>query len=489
MDTGLKSCLETLPSPARALSLLHFPDVPSDVEVARRRLALDEFVELQRTIRARRLRLQANARPLPCGGTNRLIRPFLAQLGFKLTEAQSRVLREIRNDLGGRQVMRRLLQGDVGSGKTAVAACAALMTLESRYNVALMAPTEILAEQHFETFERWFGPLGVAVGLRTGSRQSKSVNRHTTGLANSIPPNAPRFTIGTHALIEAPVQLDRLGLVIIDEQHKFGVAQRETLVRKGPYPHLLVMTATPIPRTLGLTLYGDLDLSVIDQSPLGRGRIKTFLRSTDKLPKVWDFIRQKLAAGRQAYVVFPRIEESDRADIKAVTVEWKRLCEEFAPAEVGLLHGRMPPAEKRRVMERFRENTCRVLVATSVIEVGIDVPNATIMVIGDADRFGLAQLHQMRGRIGRGAHESHCILIADPGSEEAIERLKVFESTSDGFRIAEEDLRIRGAGELLGRQQSGLPPFRFGDLATDRELIEKARQIAAAVQSAPRSAS
>ena len=456
------------PSRANAIRMLHFPEVMSDVEIARQRLALDEFLELQLEIQRRRKKLQASARGLPCSGNNRLIKPFLKRLGFTLTGAQTRVLREIRRDLGGAQPMRRLLQGDVGSGKTVIGACAALMTLESGFNVALMAPTEILAYQHFQTFSRWLGPLGIDVQLRTGGRKPLRVE-----------PRVLRLFIGTHALLESGFSPENLGLALIDEQHKFGVAQREKLVRKGRYPHLLVMTATPIPRTLGLTLYGDLDISVIDELPAGRGRIQTFVRSADKLPKVLEFIRGKLKEGRQAYVVYPRVEETDNQALKAVTKEWERLQKELTPFQAGLLHGRLKPEEKERVMAGFRAGQIQVLVATSVVEVGVDVPNATVMLIENAERFGLAQLHQLRGRIGRGAHRSYCILVADVKSDEARQRLKVLEETSDGFRIAEEDLKLRGPGELLGREQSGLPPFRFGDLARDRELVECARDLAA----------
>jgi ATP-dependent DNA helicase RecG len=295
--------------------------------------------------------------------------------------------------------------------------------------------------------------------------------------ATRHPPPAA-LTIGTHALVESGFAPDNLGLVVIDEQHKFGVAQREQLVRKGRYPHLLVMTATPIPRTLGLTLYGDLDISVIDRLPEGRGRIKTFVRGADKLPKVFEFIRGKLREGRQAYVVYPRVEESEGDDLKAVTREWEKLQQEFAPYQVGLLHGRLKSGAREAVMADFRAGRVQLLVATSVIEVGVDVPNATVMLIENAERFGLAQLHQLRGRVGRGAHLSYCILVAEAKNNEARQRLKALEETGDGFRIAEEDLRLRGPGEFLGHQQSGLPPFRFGNLSQDRELIERARELA-----------
>ncbi len=469
-----------IPTRANAIHMIHFPEELSDVEFARQRLALDEFVELQLQIQQRRKKFEAKAKALPCGGdNNRLIKPFLAHLGFKLTDAQTHVLREIRADMSGAHPMRRLLQGDVGSGKTAVAACAALMALESRYNVALMAPTEILAEQHYGNFQNWFGPLGVAVGLRTGSHSSREKGEgRKSGVANSLFLTPCSLTIGTHALLTSGFDLPNLGLVIIDEQHKFGVAQREQLVRKGRYPHLLVMTATPIPRTLGLTLYGDLDVSVIDELPPGRGSVKTFIREADKLRKVWEFIRGKLAEGHQVYVVYPRVEEN--ADgVKAVTKEFGNLNQLLAPFRIGLLHGRLGSREKEEAMAAFRAKTTQVLLATSLIEVGVDVPNATIMLIENAEAFGLAQLHQLRGRIGRGAHESFCILIADAKNPESRQRLKVLAETSDGFRIAEADLKLRGPGELLGQQQSGLPRFRFGDLSGDLPLIRQARDLAA----------
>ncbi len=468
-------------SRARAIHQLHFPDELADAEAARQRLALDEFTSLQLQILARRKNFETRASALPCAGTNRLIKPFLASVGFKLTSAQTRVLREIRTDMGGAHPMRRLLQGDVGSGKTVVAAATALMALESGFNASLMAPTEILATQHFHHFSRWFTPLGVRVEIQTGARKSSPIS------AAVSPPHSaersshpPTLYVGTHALLTQGFNLPRLGLVVIDEQHKFGVTQREQLVRKGNYPHLLVMTATPIPRTLGLTLYGDLDISIIDKPPAGRGTIKTFLRSTERLPRVWEFLRQQLRLGRQAYVVYPRVEEN--ADgLKAVTKEWDGLRKSLAPFRVGLLHGRLKPAEKESTMTAFRDNTMQVLLATSLIEVGVDVANATVMLIENAEAFGLAQLHQLRGRIGRGAPDSFCILISDVLDPAARERLQTLVETTDGFRIAEADLKLRGPGELLGQQQSGLPPFRFGSLGGDLPLVQQARHLAAAV--------
>ncbi|NLH74101.1 MAG: ATP-dependent DNA helicase RecG [Verrucomicrobia bacterium] len=462
-------------SRAEAVRRLHFPESLEEAETARQRLALDEFTSFQIPLQRRRRNLELNVRALPCAGDNRLIRPFLKQLEFKLTEAQTRVLRELRSDMSGPHPMRRLLQGDVGSGKTVVAACVALMAIESGYNVAIMAPTEILAEQHAQNFTKWFGPLGVRVVLLTGSHKP-GVDSENGQIRNA----APNLYVGTHALIEPAFAPDNLGLVIIDEQHKFGVAQREKLVRKGSYPHLLVMTATPIPRTLGLTIYGDLDVSVIDAEPPGRGRVRTFVRSTASLPKVWDFVSKKLNEGRQAYVVCPRIDNGDTADgIAAVMREFESVQRTLAPHKVGVLHGRLGAAEKQLVMDQFRSGILKVLVATSVIEVGVDVPNATVMVIENAEMFGLAQLHQLRGRIRRGPHEAYCILVASARTKEARERLRVLEETADGFRVAEEDLKLRGPGEMLGVAQSGAPAFRFGDLARDLRIIEDARVRAA----------
>jgi ATP-dependent DNA helicase RecG len=287
----------------------------------------------------------------------------------------------------------------------------------------------------------------------------------------------PSLTIGTHALIESGFSLDKLGLVIVDEQHKFGVTQREALLRKGHYPHLLVMTATPIPRTLGLTLYGDLDLSVIDEAPPGRGRLRTFVRQADKLAAVWKFVGSKLDEGRQAYVVYPRVEDTSGGTTKAVLREYERIQTALAPHQVGLLHGRLKAGEKESVMAGFRENRVQALVATSLIEVGVDVSNATVMVIENAEQFGLAQLHQLRGRIGRGGHESQCILVSDAKNPEARERLRVLEETTDGFRIAEADLKLRGPGELLGQQQSGIPRFKFANLSEDFALVQLARDL------------
>ncbi len=445
---------------------LHFPASEAEIERARRHFAMEEFLSLQRGFASRRNAFRARAQGHPCAGDNRLIKPFLKQLAFRLTDAQTRVLREIRADLQRPFPMRRLLHGDVGAGKTVVAACAALMALESGFGVALMAPTEILAEQHHTRLREWLAGLGVPVELHTGKFRALG----KTG--------RPALTIGTHALINEGYQPERLGLVIIDEQHRFGVVQREKLVRKGAYPHLLVMTATPIPRTLGLTAYGDLDISVLDELPARRGKVRTHLRTTAELPKIWRFLQDQLAAGRQAYVVYPRIEEdSSKAELKSVIEEHNRLSELLKPFQAGLLHGRLDARQSQRIMADFRANRLQVLAATTVIEVGLDVPNATVMVIENAGQYGLSQLHQLRGRIGRGAADAHCILVEDSRKADALERLKVMLKTNDGFVIAEEDLRLRGVGDFLGTRQSGMPRMKFGDLAKDRDLVELAREL------------
>ena len=464
-----------LPSRRDAIKSLHFPDDPRQMDPARRRLALDEFVCLQRELRRRRNNLQSKAEALPCPGDGSFTAPFLKQLGFQLTDSQRTVSMEIDGDLNGKHPMRRLLQGDVGSGKTIVAALAVLRALESGFNALVMAPTEILAEQHYRNFSLWLSCLPIRVRLHTGSHKETDAPLFSS--------QEPTVAIGTHALFQDSFSMGKIGLVVIDEQHKFGVKQRDQLLRKGQFPHLLVMTATPIPRTLGLTLYGDLDCSVIREMPSGRGAIRTFIRPPRSWPKILSFMREQISAGHQAYVVFPRVDNEDTiAGIKAVTTEAKKLTKELKPHEVGVMHGQMKPEDKETVMNRFHENRIQVLLSTTVIEVGVDAPNATLMIIENADQFGLAQLHQLRGRIGRGKHDSHCILLTSDKSEEAKSRLKILEGTQDGFKIAEADLQLRGPGELTGREQSGLPAFKFGDLQHDLELIKLARNIASEIE-------
>jgi ATP-dependent DNA helicase RecG len=461
------------PGYAEAIQNLHFPGEMHQVKAARERLALEEFIELQLEIQLRRRHLENKAPRLICPGDNHLIKKFLPTLGYELTAAQTAVLREIRQDLARGIPMRRLLQGDVGSGKTVVAACSTLMAIESGKNVALMAPTEILAEQHFKNFTRWFAPLEIPVKIWTGGSKSDLSGGPELFAGNE---EKPLLVIGTHALIQRSFNLPNLGLVIIDEQHRFGVSQREQFVKKGQYPHLLVMTATPIPRTLGLTLYGDLDISLLDEMPAGRKPVKTYIRTEDKLPKVWEFVRDRLAKGEQAYVVYSRVENDSSA--KAALKELENIRAGLSTFRVEPLHGKLSALEKEQLMTEFVRNRIQVLVASSVIEVGLDVPNATVIVIENAEQFGLAQLHQLRGRVGRGAKESYCILISAAKNEQSAERLKVLEQTTDGFKIAEADLKFRGPGELLGQEQSGMPKFRFGDLQSDFELIVEARQIA-----------
>lgn len=446
-----------------AVSQLHVPDSMKDIEPARERLALEEAIEIQKQVQFRRKRFMETMRAAPCQHDNRFIKPFLQHLPFELTEEQIRVMTELRADLSRKHPMRRLLQGDVGSGKTLIATLAALMVLESGLDVLLMAPTTLLAEQHYRTISQWFTPFQINVQLHTST--SKPI---TTA-------NTPCMMIGTHALIQSDDRDSNIGMVIVDEQHKFGVAQREKLLKKGLYPHLLVMTATPIPRTLGLTLYGDLDVSVLRGLPSGRGSLKTYLRTADARDKVLDFVKKELGKGRQAYFVYPRVEEKQQPGIKAVTQESHTLRSFFDPYEVEVLHGRMKAEVSESIMYRFTQGSLHVLLATTVIEVGVDVPNATVMVVENAEQFGLAQLHQIRGRIGRGSHESYCILLGDPSQKDAWERLKVLEETRDGFEIAEADFKTRGPGELAGKQQSGLPNWQFLDLHKDQSLLDQAR--------------
>ena len=368
--------------------------------------------------------------------------------------------------------MARLLHGDVGAGKTVVATAAMLEVAEAGFQSALMAPTQVLAEQHYQTLKTWLEPMGIRIALRTGPRKEDAFLQLQ---------GDPEIIVGTHALLYESDPLPRLGLVVIDEQHKFGVLQRGRLLERVPVPDLLVMTATPIPRTLAMTLYGDLDVSTLDEKPIDRKPVITGVRSSRKLPEAANFLRERLQANRQAYIVYPVIEESDSLSVKAATTEFNRWADLLKPAVCGLLHGRLAPEERESVMQRFRQGEIRVLIATTVIEVGVDVPNATVMLIENAERFGLAQLHQLRGRIGRGHHQSYCILMTDTKDPLALAKLAVLEKTNDGFEIAEADLRFRGPGDLLGTAQSGLPPLRVADLLQDADLLDEARGIARSI--------
>lgn len=457
----------SLPRPA-ALRLAHFPDSIEQAHTARRRLALEEFFTIQLNAAWRRNRhLEQAGRIL--GKRTALLGAFYHSLPFDLTEAQKRSIREIIADMRRPLPMNRLLQGDVGSGKTFVAMAAMLLAVDSGCQAALMAPTQILAEQHYLTFKRWLEPLGVRVALRTGSREE------TSHLDLQGP---PQILIGTHALLYDESLFDDLGLVVIDEQHKFGVAQRASLIRRGVAPDVLVMTATPIPRTLTMTIYGDLDVSLLDEKPPGRGQIITAVRQAPKQTDVTRFVREQLDAGRQAYLVYPLVEESQSLKAESATEAHEKWRKRLPGHEIGLLHGKLRPEEKDQIMTRFRAGHIHALVATTVIEVGVDVPNASVMILNHAERFGMAQIHQLRGRIGRGGHKGYCILLTDGKNPEAMEKLKVLEQSTDGFEIAEADLRLRGPGELLGTRQSGLADLRFTDFLADTSLLREARAIA-----------
>jgi ATP-dependent DNA helicase RecG len=464
---------------AEALVRVHFPRHLEDAREARKRLVYDEFFYLQCLVARRKAAREAIARPREAV-KKPLVEAFLKGIGFSLTGAQNRAIEEIRKAMERPVPMHRLLQGNVGAGKTVVAVVAMLLAVERGENAALMAPTEILAEQHYLNLRRWLEPLGVSVSIHTGSKKIDHRSpMDTPDLLQSLYGSHGSVVVGTHALLYDAFVGDRLGMIVIDEQHKFGVMQRLALIEKGAQADVLVMSATPIPRTLAMTVYGDLEVSVLDELPPGRGKIITVVRSEDNLPKVWSFMKKELAAGRQAYVVYPLIEESEKLMAKAVQTQVEHLRKILAPHEVGLLHGKMPADEKEAVMRAFREGRCGVLVSTSVIEVGVDVPKATMMVVENAERFGLAQLHQLRGRIGRGAEQrSYCILVGEPKSVEGWRRLKILEETQDGFRIAEEDLKIRGPGNVLGTEQSGLPPLAIGDPLHDMKLLERARDEA-----------
>ncbi len=461
-----------VPDLRSALTAVHRPATVADAELGRQRLAFDELFD-QQLVQARARALAKRAR---AGIRFELRKEFTTRLKqhlpFELTGDQRRAVRDIADDMTAPLRMHRLLMGDVGTGKTVVALFAMLLALENDYQAAMMAPTELLAEQHGATLTRLLEPLALRPELLIGrlSAPEKAAARER------IASGASRLVVGTHALIQESVRFRRLGLVVIDEQHRFGVEQRAALVEKGDAPDVLLLTATPIPRSLALTLYGDLDVTELRERPPGRGTVKTALRTEGARAKIYEFIRSECAAGRQAYVIYPVIDESERADLKAATTMAAALARAFPELRVGLVHGRQKPDERDGAMRAFRDGAIHILVATSVIEVGIDVPNATVMLIEHAERFGLAQLHQLRGRVGRGAAASHCILLCDVAA--ATPRLRAFTETTDGFRIAELDLQERGMGELAGARQSGGALLRYANFATDLPLLEAARRAA-----------
>jgi ATP-dependent DNA helicase RecG len=473
--------LET-PAPAKlvhgerrhAIRAIHFPESWDALEAAREHLVLSEFFAMQMLIASRRTEAIARVGGAHCGA-GKLLDKFLKSLPFALTGAQTKVIAEVRRDLASRQPMNRLLQGDVASGKTVVAIAAILLAVEAGFQTAFMAPTQILAEQHYAVLRRWLEPLDVRLSIRTAARQEENFLPLISGDEN------PDVIIGTHALLYESVSFSNLGLVVIDEQHKFGVAQRARLTSREPAPDVLVMTATPIPRTLTMTVYGDLDLSVIDEMPRNRGKIVTAVRDEKKLGEVLMFMRKQLESGRQAYVIYPLIDESEKLDVKAAAKEYEEWRERLRPYRCELLHGRIAADEKQETMERFRRGETQVLVSTTVIEVGVDVANATMMLIENAERFGLAQIHQLRGRIGRGEHKSYCILLTSEQSPETAAKLDVLEKTSNGFEVAEADWDLRGPGDLLGTAQSGLPALKIGNLKRDAELMRRARTAAMSI--------
>lgn len=465
-----------MPRP-QAYREIHFPQTPHSQGQARQRLVFEEVLFLQLSVARLRAGIQRENSPSLKDGKD-LVRKFIAQLPYELTNAQKRVIREIFQDMACTRGMARLVQGDVGSGKTAVAMAALLMAVGSGYQGAMMAPTEILALQHYQALEAAFTPLGVKVVCLLGSQTKSERDKILTEIAYG----KAQVVVGTHALIQENVQFNCLGLAITDEQHRFGVKQRTSLQNKGENPHVLVLTATPIPRTLALTLYGDLQLSVLDEMPQGRKPVLTRKLTERGRASLEKFMEEQMNKGRQIYVVCPLVEESENMDLISATERFEALQRRFPDRQVCLLHGRMKGSQKEEIMSGFQKGEIDILVSTTVVEVGVNVPNATVMVIEGAERFGLAQLHQLRGRVGRGSEQSYCFLISDTKNSR---RLEILCETQDGFKIAEEDLKIRGAGELLGTRQHGAMELRLADLARDGRLVEQAYQFAQKIMANP----
>lgn len=457
-----------------AVKQIHFPETMNDLEHARFSLIFEELFLIQLKL----IRLRENTAKTTSAYNlqvhkDGLVQKFIAGLPFELTSGQKQAVNEILQDMNSDAPMQRLLQGDVGSGKTVVATIMLLVAVENGYQGALMAPTEILAQQHYNNLVQWLTPLGLSVGLFLGSHGKKVRQKFETDLKNG----QMNIAVGTHALIQENVDFNNLGAIVVDEQHRFGVKQRNILKRKSQNPQMLTMTATPIPRTLALTVHGDLDLTVINELPKGRKPIKTILTGSHR--QVWDLIKQEVESGRQAYIVYPLIDESETLSAKAATIEAEKLQQEIFPQfKIGLLHGKLKNDEKEEVMKDFKDGKYDILVSTTVVEVGVDVPNATVMVIENAERFGLSQLHQLRGRVGRSSLQSYCVLITSSRSQETRERLGIMTETNDGFVIAEKDLQLRGPGEFLGTRQSGLPDLIISDIVRDAKILEIARNEA-----------
>ncbi|MFD2307670.1 ATP-dependent DNA helicase RecG [Enterococcus termitis] len=461
-----------------AIFAMHFPRDPEESHQAKRRVVFEEFFFFQLKMQGLKRQEKAEKNGLSIQYDVERLKAFTAKLPFELTAAQKNVTNEICRDLMSPNHMQRLLQGDVGSGKTVVAAIALYATMTAGFQGALMVPTEILAQQHMESLQQLYDPLEVRTALLTGSTKAKERREILAQLATG----EIDIIIGTHALIQEDVIFHHLGLVITDEQHRFGVNQRRILREKGLKPDVLFMTATPIPRTLAITAFGEMDVSIIDEMPAGRIPIETRWIRPPQLDTVLEWMQKELARGHQAYVICPLIEESEALDVKNATEIFEHMSAFFNPNyQVGLLHGKMKNQEKDGIMQEFKENKLQILVSTTVIEVGVNVPNATVMLIMDADRFGLAQLHQLRGRVGRGSEASYCILVANPKNEMGVERMKIMTETNNGFVLSEKDLELRGPGEVFGARQSGIPQFAVGDIVTDFNILEVARQEANAI--------
>jgi ATP-dependent DNA helicase RecG len=459
-----------------ALKNIHFPNDWKVLNEARKRLKFEELFYLQFYLALQRKQREVNQKGIVFERVGELTQKLIKKLPFELTAAQKRVLREIRMDMKSVRAMNRLLQGDVGSGKTVVASIAMLIAVENGYQAALMVPTEILAEQHFLTTSGWLENMGVRVALLKGGQKGSERDAILSGLEKG----EIHIAVGTHALIQEGVNFKKLGFVVIDEQHRFGVIQRASLRQKGIYPDVLVMTATPIPRTLALTLYGDLDISVLDEMPGGRKPVQTVWRKENKRSAIYDFLKKEIDQGRQVYVVYPLVEESEKIDLAAATEGYQILCQKVFPEyRLALLHGRMKSEEKAEVMRVFQSGETDILVCTTVIEVGVDVTNATAMLLEHSERFGLTQMHQLRGRIGRGHEQSTCILLTQGKlTDEAQKRIQTMVETTDGFKIAEKDLELRGPGELIGTRQHGGLNLKIADLLTDSTILDSARKEA-----------